>query len=78
MHGLVSRSDHLSARPQRELSDGEKRPVTAEEEVDKAARKRSGDADDATRLLNLKFVSHLCALFGSNSFFTLDGENLLK
>lgn len=74
----MSHNEDRSLCFQRQSLHGMERSVTAEQVVDKAARKRFGAVDHALRLLASQFFSNLHALFGSNSLYLLDDEKLLK
>lgn len=49
-----------------------------ENEMDRAAWERFGAVDYAMLLFTLRFLSHLHALLGTNSLYTLDGDKLLE
>lgn len=78
LHLPMIRSASCSPRSQQKSLHRVECLVTKKDEVDKAARKRSGAADHEMSLSTLQFTGHLHPLFGNESFFTLDGDRVLN
>lgn len=78
MYVIMSHSEGFSPVLQRTRLGGVKHPVKTKAKVLKAALKRSVAVYRAKRVLTLALFSHLRALFGSNSFYTLDDTKLLE
>lgn len=75
LQSLWLREDCFLPLSQWEMLKGLKGPVTWQEEVGKASRKRSGTADREMRLLVLELFKHMHGFLGNKNIFVLkDGE----